>query len=126
MTIIVSVPFSYRMSYAGVPFARILDSLGLLVALTTTVGFAISAAIARTHRWRHVFVVAVGVWLTGIVNVVFMPHILLSWLFALIPLLMFAAIGVGLSFLFVRPHRDGHGPLAQSGEPGTPTPPEQS
>ena len=123
-TLLATLPIAYTQGYRGVPFAQTLGALGVSSALIMVFGFALSGALSRERRWRHASVVAVGLWLTGVVNVVLMPKLLALWLVSCIPVLVFMGLGVSLSFLFVRPTREGVGSLLQSDAPNTPSPPE--
>ena len=137
--VITGVVISYSAGYAGVRFADAMVRLGLMTALIMTIGFAISGVHARTHRWRHAFVVAVGVWLTGFfldvlvavglwlkgfVNVRMVPAMLLSWLVSCVPIFICMGLGVSLSFLFVRSTGQGPGAIAETRQSDLTTPPE--
>lgn len=70
--------------------------------LLGTIGFVISGCITKLDRFRHLFNVAIGVWLTSLVNVFFLNFTLGQWFMSLIHILMMMGIGGGISFLFVK------------------------
>jgi hypothetical protein len=65
-----------------------------------TAGFAISGCLARGNRWRHLASVALGVWLFGLVNVVFMGIGIIPWIFSSIAVAVMMGIGGALSYVF--------------------------
>ena len=77
----------------GIAVSNLLISTALLTA---------SACLApRGNRWAHIGYVALGLWLTSIVNTL-MGVSLVMWLFGCIPIAICAAIGGGLSYVFKR------------------------
>lgn len=66
------------------------------------VGFTIAGCMAKTHRFRHLLHVAVGVWLLSFVNVLAFPTRLVHWLAGAIVIVITMLIGGGISVIFVR------------------------
>ena len=65
-----------------------------------SVGFTISGCMAKVGRWKHLFVVAIGVWIVGLINIIIAPIGIKEWLFGFIFIALMMAIGGGLSYLF--------------------------
>jgi hypothetical protein len=66
-----------------------------------TIGFTISGCLANRKRWRHLAVVAVGVWLLGLVNLAGRVT-LFYWIFSAIPVALMMIAGGALSYALVR------------------------
>ena len=67
-----------------------------------TVGFTISGCIVKTNRFRHLYQVALGVWLLSFINVAFGMVDIQRWLVSILSVLLMMGMGGGLSYLFVR------------------------
>ena len=83
----------------------------LAVALSNivfgTVGFTISGCIVKTNRFKHLYQVALGVWLLSLINVAFGMVDIQQWLLSILSVLLMMGMGGGLSYLFVRaPHAE--------------------
>lgn len=78
--------------------------LGIALAnlIFGTVGFCISGCLAKCNRWKHLNMVAVGVWLVSLMNIVIMRITISSWFFGIIFIYIMMGIGGGLSCIFVR------------------------
>ena len=70
--------------------------------LLGTVGFIISGCLANGNRWRHLGFVALGVWLFGIVNIVFFGISIAQWIYSAFAIAMMTGVGGGLSYIFRR------------------------
>jgi hypothetical protein len=66
-----------------------------------SVGFTISGCMAKVGRWKHLFIVAIGVWIVGLINIIIAPINIMQWFFGFIFIVLIMAIGGGLSYLFV-------------------------
>lgn len=66
------------------------------------VGFTISGALAKENRFKHLLHVAIGVWLSSLINVAFFGTTLANWVFSIAFVIIAMGIGGALSFLFVR------------------------
>ena len=66
------------------------------------VGFTIAGALVKISRFKHLLIVAVGVWLISAPALLVAPLTLQQWLWALPFNTVVALIGGSLSFLFVR------------------------
>jgi len=67
-----------------------------------TVAFVISGCLASYPRWRHLGYVALGSWLTSIVNV-FILHVTVGqWIASSIFIAIIMGLGGGISYLFKR------------------------
>jgi len=67
-----------------------------------TVGFCISGCLSKSNRWKHLNIVALGVWLVGLINVSIIPITIISWFFGIIFIYIMMGIGGGLSCIFVK------------------------
>ena len=67
-----------------------------------TVGFTISGCIVKTNRFKHLYQVALGVWLLSLINVAFGMVDIQQWLVSILSVLLMMGMGGGLSYLFVR------------------------
>lgn len=76
-------------------------ALAISNLLLGSIGFCIAGCLTRTDRWKHLLVVALIVWLFGLVNVAFFNVNFVQWVFSAIAVLLMMAVGGGLSFLFV-------------------------
>lgn len=80
-----------------------LSILGVVNIIMFPIAFTVMGVKAGNVRWKHLLAVAIGVWLTSIVNFVFLPGYSVSlWLFGLVLMLVFVGIGGALSYLFSR------------------------
>ena len=91
--------------------AQIIQAMGeevtaLVIGLSNifwgTVGFTISGCLAKTERFKHLFMVAVGLWLVSFVNVVMGMTPVQFWAVGFLLILLMMGLGGGLSYLFVR------------------------
>ena len=76
--------------------------IGLSNIFWGTVGFTISGCLAKTERFKHLFMVAVGLWLVSFVNVVMGMTPVQFWAVGFLLILLMMGLGGGLSYLFVR------------------------
>jgi hypothetical protein len=112
--------------------AQIVQSMGeevtpLVIGLSNifwgTVGFTISGCLAGVQRFKHLFIVAVGLWLVSFVNVAAGLTPLPVWVVGFLLILVMMGLGGGLSYLFVgapqavQPASDGQAnpPTEESG-----------
>jgi hypothetical protein len=91
--------------------AQIIQAMGeevtaLVIGLSNffwgTVGFTISGCLAKTERFKHLFIVAIGLWLVSFVNVVMGLTPVQFWAVGFLLVLLMMGLGGGLSYLFVR------------------------
>ena len=68
--------------------------------LLGTVGFIISACLAHGNRWRHLWIVALGVWIFGIVNIMFFGFSIGQWIASAFAIALMTGAGGGLSYVF--------------------------
>ena len=76
--------------------------IGLSNFFWGTVGFTISGCLARVQRFKHLLMVAVGLWLVSFVNVAMGLTPLLTQVAGLLLILLMMGLGGGLSYLFVK------------------------
>ncbi|MBI5777124.1 MAG: hypothetical protein HY444_07015 [Nitrospirae bacterium] len=76
--------------------------IGLSNIFWGTVGFAISGCLAKTQRFKHLFIVAIGLWLVSFVNVAMGLTRVQVWVAGFLLILLMMGLGGGLSYLFVR------------------------
>jgi hypothetical protein len=81
---------------------RVQISLAFSSFVFGIVGFTIAGALIKVSRFKHLFIVAVGVWLVSAAALLIAPLTLRQWLWALPFNIMVALIGGGVSFFFVR------------------------
>jgi len=76
--------------------------IGLSNFFWGTVGFTISGCLAKTQRFKHLFIVAIGLWLVSFVNVAMGLTPVQVWAVGFLLILLMMGLGGGLSYLFVR------------------------
>jgi len=76
--------------------------IGLSNIFWGTVGFAISGCLAKVQRFKHLLMVAVGLWLVSFVNVAMGLTPVQFWAVGFLLILLMMGLGGGLSYLFVR------------------------
>ncbi|MGH7260808.1 MAG: hypothetical protein ACREI9_09025 [Nitrospiraceae bacterium] len=79
-----------------------------------TVGFTISGCIVKINRFKHLYRVALGVWLLSLMNVAFGMVDIQQWLVSILSVLLMMGMGGGLSYLFVRTPPAGSATLPDS------------
>ena len=84
---------------AGPGTPRFVMTMLVSNTIFSIVGFIISGCLVGGRRWKHLFAVAIVVWLTGLINLLF-GVTFIQWLFGIVALLIFMAIGGGISYLF--------------------------
>lgn len=106
--------------------AQIIQAMGeevtaLVIGLSNifwgTVGFTISGCLAKTERFKHLFMVAVGLWLVSFVNVVMGLTPVQFWAVGFLLILLMMGLGGGLSYLFVRTPQEERPPSGQINPP---------
>ena len=75
--------------------------IGLSNFFWGTVGFTISGCLARIQRFKHLFIVAIGLWLVSFVNVAMGLTPVQMWATGFLLILLMMGLGGGLSYLFV-------------------------
>ena len=76
--------------------------IGLSNIFWGTVGFPISGCLTTVQRFKHLFIVAIGLWLVSFVNVAMGLTPLPVWAVGFLLILVMMGLGGGLSYLFVR------------------------
>ena len=84
---------------AGPGTPRFVAALFVSNTLLGIIGFIISGCLVGGRRWKHLFVVALILWLTGLVNMLF-GVTFIQWVFGIVAILIFMGIGGGISYLF--------------------------
>ena len=69
------------------------------------IGFTISGCLAKVDRFKHLFIVAISLWILTLFNVLISGAPFISWFLGIIPILIMMGVGGALSFLFVRPSK---------------------
>ena len=77
-----------------------LIAIGLANILLSAVGFCISGALAKTDRFKHLFKVAIALWLASTINLIWMESNIVQWASSIIPILIAMGIGGGTSYIF--------------------------
>jgi hypothetical protein len=91
--------------------------IGLSNIFWGTVGFTISGCLARVQRFKHLFVVAIGLWLVSFVNVAAWLTPLPVWAVGFLLILVMMGLGGGLSYLFVRTPQEASSIPSDSNSP---------
>jgi hypothetical protein len=68
--------------------------------LLGTVAFTIAGCLAPPGRWRHLGFVALGAWLTSLLNVVLFGVTIPQWIGGAIFMAIIMAVGGGISYVF--------------------------
>ena len=68
--------------------------------LLGTVAFTIAGCLAPRPRWNHLAYVALGAWLTGLINVIFFHVTIPQWMFSALFTGIIMGVGGGLSYIF--------------------------
>ena len=84
---------------AGPGTPRFVAALFVSNTLLGIIGFIISGCLVGGRRWKHLFVVALILWLTGLVNML-SGVTFIQWVFGIVAILIFMGIGGGISYLF--------------------------
>jgi hypothetical protein len=91
--------------------------IGLSNIFWGTVGFTISGCLARVKRFKHLFMVAVGLWLVSSVNVMMGLTPLPAWAAGFLLILLMMGLGGCLSYLFVKTPQAESAPSGQNNLP---------
>lgn len=91
--------------------------IGLSNFFWGTVGFTISGCLARIQRFKHLFIVATGLWLVSFVNVAMGLTPVQMWAAGFLLILLMMGLGGGLSYLFVRTPQGEQPPSGQINPP---------
>ena len=70
--------------------------------LLGTVAFTIAGCLAPPGRWRHLAFVALGSWLTSLINVVFFGVTIAQWIGGVVFMAVIMGVGGGISYVFKR------------------------
>jgi len=91
--------------------------IGLSNIFWGTVGFTISGCLAKVQRFKHLFIVAIGLWLVSFVNVAMGLTPLPVWAVGFLLILVMMGLGGGLSYLFVSTPQEEQPPSGQNNPP---------
>ena len=80
-------------------------AVGNIAILCMIAGFCIGGCLVPVRRFRHLAIVALGVWLAGPIMRFGQEGSLASWIVFLIPTFLAMGIGGAISLLIVRPPR---------------------
>lgn len=80
----------------------VMIALGISNIIFTTIGFVIAGCLKVVHRWLHLFIVALCLWLLGLINVFFFNFSMLEWALGFIAILVAMGIGGGIASLLRR------------------------
>jgi hypothetical protein len=91
--------FVIGFALAGLPDAKTREVGAYAVAnfLFGTLGFTIAGYLAPPRKWRHLGVVAIGVWFTSLINVMFFRTSIPQWIGGAIFLAIIMVLGGALS-----------------------------
>ena len=95
----------FLIGMAGAEGNQLLYACALGNIIFGTVGFTISGCMAKTQRWQHLLVVAVGVWGVSQFNNVSDSLSTIQWLLEIAVIVVMMAVGGALSYLFARTPR---------------------
>lgn len=93
--------FGFFGQILGLGWSFMLPIINISTIVLTVVGFTISGAIAKEERFKHLFLVAIGFWITGLNNVLFGFASMITWFISIILILVLMGIGGAMSFIFV-------------------------
>lgn len=79
--------------------ARFAMAVAVSNILLSTIGFVIVGCLVGGRRWKHLAVVTVVLWLTGLINTLF-GVTLAQWFLSIILLFIVMGIGGSVSYLF--------------------------
>lgn len=96
------VGFLIGIAMGGSDINRMVAVAGLGNIIFGTIGFIISGSLAKTNRWKHLFAVAIGVWLTSLINIFIIGVAFEQWLISFFLVMIMMAIGGLISYLFNR------------------------
>jgi hypothetical protein len=65
-----------------------------------SIGFAISGSLVKVNRFHHLGVVAIGVWLVSLINVIAFGLSFANWALSIVIILIMMGLGGAISFLF--------------------------
>jgi hypothetical protein len=86
---------------SGAGMEKLLPVAGVANLLLATIGFCISGCRHPLRRWPHLLAVAGAVWLLSGLQLLIMPLPPVLWLANSVTILLFMALGGGLSLLLV-------------------------
>jgi hypothetical protein len=84
------------------------DAHRFMLALMTSnfllgaVAFTIAGCLAPPGRWRHLGLVALGSWLTSLINVLFFGVTMAQWIGGVIFMALIMGLGGAISYIFKR------------------------
>jgi len=95
----------FLIGLAGGEGGRRVLAIALSNLIFSTIGFLISGCLTKVNRWRHLATVVAGVWILGLINLLFgvTP---IQWALSIVFIVLTAAVGGALSFLFVGAPKD--------------------
>lgn len=96
------VGFVIGIAMVGSDLNSMLVAAGLGNIIFGTIGFVISGSLAKTNRWKHLFAVAIGVWLTSFINIFLIGVAFEQWLISFFLVMVMMVIGGLISFIFNR------------------------
>jgi hypothetical protein len=80
-------------------------ALGCSILVFMTGGFTLSGYLAVGNRWRHLALVAAGVWLVDLAEVAFSRHTLIDWMKSGLFVIVMMSLGGMLSHALRRSRR---------------------
>lgn len=83
------------------------NAIAALNILLGAIGFTISGVAVKVNRFKHILKVALGVWLVGSVNVIFLQTTIVQWLSSIFFILIMMVIGGSTSYLLAKPVKGG-------------------
>jgi hypothetical protein len=91
--------FVIGFALAGLPDAKVREAGAYAVSnlLFGTLGFTIAGFLAPSRKWRHLGIVAIGVWFTSLINVMFLGVSVPQWIGGAIFLAIFMGLGGAIS-----------------------------
>jgi hypothetical protein len=105
VAIIVALTFigGFVIGLSGAPSSpRTMLAIAASNILLGTIGFVISGCLAAGNRWRHLAYVGLGVWLAGLINVLFFGISIVVWFFSIIAVALMMGAGGAISYIFKR------------------------
>lgn len=77
-------------------------AMGISNIIFSVLGFCIVGAMKKKDRFKHLTVVALGLWLFSLTNIFFFNVSFMSWIFSIFIIFISMGVGGALSFLFAK------------------------
>ena len=90
------------MAMGGSDRDSLLAAAGLGNIIFGTIGFIISGSLVKANKWKHLFAVAIGLWLSSFINIFIIGVGVGQWVASLFLVLIMMLVGGLISYIFNR------------------------